>query len=187
MDMNSKLMKEGEDTDFIKKTMQMMMSRVKEWTTSNYPDRDSFNKERAAQQEQRMHDDDMVAQAMQKQEDEHIVGLEEEMKADNIQHICSHYLSESGGPWITGMTHEQLGELTAWIRMRKPTVVDKRYQVEDEGILCNQERDHSEAEKKAHKFLDDALTDGYHGNRLEKYNPGYKFRMDTNSLHGWVP
>eukprot|EP00972_Heterocapsa_arctica_P058657 8649176-Heterocapsa_arctica.AAC.1 len=49
------------------------------------------------------------------------------------------------------------------------------------------EREHSVQEKEAQKKLYDALTDGIHGNRIEKYNKGYKFNMDAHSLHGWVP
>eukprot|EP00972_Heterocapsa_arctica_P027603 4058651-Heterocapsa_arctica.AAC.1 len=68
--------------------MQLMMNNVKAWTRINYPDRDRFKRERTAQQEQRMQDEDVAAQAVQKQQDEHVVGLEDEMKADDIQHIC---------------------------------------------------------------------------------------------------
>eukprot|EP00972_Heterocapsa_arctica_P066747 9849509-Heterocapsa_arctica.AAC.1 len=71
------------------------------------------------------------------------------MMADDMQDICSNHLSESKGPWITNLTDKQLGELTAWIRMRPIMILDKRYAVEDDGILCRKEREHSEEEKDA--------------------------------------
>eukprot|EP00972_Heterocapsa_arctica_P051618 7594837-Heterocapsa_arctica.AAC.1 len=60
----------------------------------------------------------MAAQTEEKQQDEHVMSLDEKMMADDIQDICSHRFSESEAPWITNLTDKQLGELTAWIRMR---------------------------------------------------------------------
>eukprot|EP00972_Heterocapsa_arctica_P039605 5835733-Heterocapsa_arctica.AAC.1 len=66
------------------------------------------------------------------------------------------------------------------MRMRASTAVNKGYAVEDEDILYMQEREHSVQEKEAQKKLYDALMDGIHGNRIEKYNTGYKFNMDAH-------
>eukprot|EP00972_Heterocapsa_arctica_P066224 9769357-Heterocapsa_arctica.AAC.1 len=83
---------------------------MKAWISSNYPDRDNINRERT-QEEPRRHEEDMAAQTDDKQQDEHVEGLESKMMADDVQKICSHKLSESNGSWITNMNDKMLGEL----------------------------------------------------------------------------
>eukprot|EP00972_Heterocapsa_arctica_P005979 879813-Heterocapsa_arctica.AAC.1 len=83
------------------------------------------------------------------------------------------------------MSNEQLGELTLWMRKRPITAVDRRYKVENDDIFLIKERAHSYKEKEAQNNIYDALTDGHHGNRIEEYNKGYRFKMEAHSLKGW--
>eukprot|EP00972_Heterocapsa_arctica_P013489 1986593-Heterocapsa_arctica.AAC.1 len=85
------------------------------------------------------------------------------------------------------MTNEQLRELTLWMRKRPSTVVDKRYKVESDDIFLIQEREHSYKEKEAQTNIYDALTDGHHDHRIEEWHKGYRFKMEAQSLKGWVP
>eukprot|EP00972_Heterocapsa_arctica_P076676 11310774-Heterocapsa_arctica.AAC.1 len=71
MDMNSKLLNyKMEETSYIRSAMQQMMDMMKAWTRKHYPDRDRSEEGRSEQDEQMKHDEEMAAQAMQKQQDE---------------------------------------------------------------------------------------------------------------------
>eukprot|EP00972_Heterocapsa_arctica_P027595 4057101-Heterocapsa_arctica.AAC.1 len=128
----------------------------------------------------------MAAQALQKQQDEQIKSWGDKMMAEDIQDISSHRLSESGAPWITDLTNKQLGDITAWIRMMPVTSTELGYAVKDETVLYKEETEHTDEEKTAQLKLYDALIGGFHGYRIEKWKPGYRFKMEKYSQPTWV-
>eukprot|EP00972_Heterocapsa_arctica_P080017 11791264-Heterocapsa_arctica.AAC.1 len=183
MDMHNKSSQVCEDMESIREIISIMMKKVKDWTGTNYPDRDRINRE--AQEEKKALDEDMTAREAERQADDKTEGLDKEMMAEDIQNICSHKLSESGGVWRTRMNNEQLGELTQWMRSRGKTGVDKKYPLESDNIFYIKEHWPSWQEQEAQKMMYDALTDGHHGIREETFHPGYRFRMDLHSFKGW--
>eukprot|EP00972_Heterocapsa_arctica_P046597 6876730-Heterocapsa_arctica.AAC.1 len=58
----------------IREIISIMMRKVKDWTGSNYPDRDGINRE--AQEDKKALDEDMTARVAERQADDKTEGLE---------------------------------------------------------------------------------------------------------------
>eukprot|EP00972_Heterocapsa_arctica_P020841 3071356-Heterocapsa_arctica.AAC.1 len=186
--MNSKLMNdEMEETSTIRMAMQQMMDKMKAWTKKQYPDRDRLKEERLAEDERSKHNEEIAAQARKKEQDEQNMSWEEKRRAEDIRDMNSHQLSETGSPWNTDLTYEQMGDITAWVRTMPVASTALGYTVRDETIFTKEEMEHSEKEKTTQLQFYDALIGGCHGNRIEKKQPGYRFELEMFSRHGWVP
>eukprot|EP00972_Heterocapsa_arctica_P089024 13129094-Heterocapsa_arctica.AAC.1 len=123
MDMHNKSTQITEELESIREIMNIMMTKVVNWTGVNYPDRDRINRE--AQEEHKALGEDMTGKAAERQKDDRADGQVQEMMGEDIRNIRSFRLTESTEVWRTGMTNEELGELTQWMRKRTTTIVER--------------------------------------------------------------
>jgi hypothetical protein len=106
----------------------------------------------------------------------------------DIQNIVEHRRWNSKGAWKTGIPQAQIGWLTHWLRSRFMKNVDYTYMLRDDSVFEVQPYELNWKEGKAQTKLYDALTNGFHGNRIENENQvGYRFRLEDHNFQGWVP
>eukprot|EP00972_Heterocapsa_arctica_P102980 15177011-Heterocapsa_arctica.AAC.1 len=66
------------------------------------------------------------------------------------------------------------------------TAVDGRYALQDDSVFAEEKYTPDKKEKDAQNKLYDALTDGFHGRRIEhEGHDGYRFKMEQHNFHGW--
>eukprot|EP00972_Heterocapsa_arctica_P108777 16016392-Heterocapsa_arctica.AAC.1 len=109
MDMHNKSTHITEELENIREIMNIMMKKVVNWTGVNYPYRDRINREA---QERKALGEDMTGKVAERQKDDRADGQVQEMMEEDIRNIRSFRLTESTEVWRTGMTNEELGEIT---------------------------------------------------------------------------
>eukprot|EP00972_Heterocapsa_arctica_P084265 12414379-Heterocapsa_arctica.AAC.1 len=104
----------------------------------------------------------------------------------DILNIVNNKRGNTTGAWKTGISRTQVGQLTQWMKDRIMTAVDKKYALQDDRVFAVANYAPDKREKDAQNKLYDALTDGYHGRRIESEgHEGYRFRMEQHNCHGW--
>eukprot|EP00972_Heterocapsa_arctica_P076070 11218258-Heterocapsa_arctica.AAC.1 len=64
--------------------------------------------------------------------------------------------------------------------------IDDTFVLRDEGVFDWEPYELSRKERTAQTKLYDALTNGFHGNRIEYENQvGYRFRLEDHNYQGW--
>jgi hypothetical protein len=107
---------------------------------------------------------------------------------NDIENIVRYWRWNSKGAWKTGIQKVQIGRLTHWLKSRVMRTIDETYVLRDERVFDWEPYELNKKERAAQTKLYDALTNGFHGNRIEnEMQSGYRFKLEDHNFQGWVP